>query len=127
MWNFADSLPAGSLNSWYRWLTLLTIGLPILGGVCGYAAFMVSSRLSGLQAVALKQAHDTAAEAKQVAMPRHLRDDHKRQFMATLSSNAGYSVVIVSAMLDHEAGDFVDDFVEPFRDCKWTVAPRVIN
>jgi len=90
MWNFADSLPESSLDSWYRWLTVLTIGLPILGGLCGFAAFMVSSRISSLQALALKNAQNTAAEAKQVAMPRHLRDDHKRQFMTTLSSDAGY-------------------------------------
>jgi len=56
MENFIDSMPQASLDFWYRWLTYLTIGLPILGGLCGLAAFMVGSRISDLQAVALKRA-----------------------------------------------------------------------
>jgi hypothetical protein len=30
-------------------------------------------------------------------------------------------------MQDHEAADFADSFVQPFRDGKWTVGPRVTN
>lgn len=53
-------LPEASLDSWYRWLTILTIVLPILGailgGLCGGAAFIVGSRISNLQTMALNQA-----------------------------------------------------------------------
>jgi len=60
-------------------------------------------------------------------MPRKLSGDQKQQLTERLSSDAGHNVVIVSTMLDHEAGDFADSFVEPFRDGKWMVAPRVTN
>jgi hypothetical protein len=50
MWNFIDNLPQDSLDSWYRWLTIFTIGLPILGaimgGICGWGAFTVSTGLA---------------------------------------------------------------------------------
>jgi hypothetical protein len=76
MWNFIDNLPQDSLDSWYRWLTIFTIGLPILGaimgGICGWGAFTVSNRISDLQAAALKRAQDTAAEVREFAMPRRL-------------------------------------------------------
>ncbi len=118
MWNFADSLPEGSLNSWYRWLTLLTIGLPILGGVCGYAAFMVSSRISGLQAVALKQAQDTAAEAREFAMPRRLSPEAAakmlvaaRQFCSNIKR-----VPVTAANGNQEAQAYASDFVKLFKD-----------
>jgi hypothetical protein len=40
MWNFVDNLSQDGLDSWYRWLTILAIGLPIFGavagGICGW-------------------------------------------------------------------------------------------
>src|ERR1700730_2666033 len=76
MEHLIDSIPQASLDSCYRWLTIFAIGLPILGaimgGVCGWGAFMVSSRISDLQAVALKQAENTATEAKELARSRRL-------------------------------------------------------
>jgi hypothetical protein len=53
MWSFIDNIPQASLDFWFRWLTFLAIGLPILGaamgGVCGWGAFIVSNRIGNLQ------------------------------------------------------------------------------
>jgi hypothetical protein len=67
VWNFIASIPEGSLESWYRWLTFSAIGLPILGaiagGVCGWGAFVVSDRIGNLQTLTAKQAKEDANTA----------------------------------------------------------------
>ena len=76
MEHLIDSIPQASLRFWYCWLTIFAIGLPILGaimgGVCGWGAFIVSSRISDLQVAALRQAENTATEAEELARPRRL-------------------------------------------------------
>ena len=55
MWNFVNSLPEESLESWYRWLTFLTIGLPISAHSSAVFAgvFVVNGRIGDIQTVAL--------------------------------------------------------------------------
>ena len=67
MWSFIDHIPEVSLDSWYRWLTIFAIGLPIIGaitgGLCGRGAFMVSDRIANLQTLTVKQAKEDANTA----------------------------------------------------------------
>ena len=74
-----ENIPQSTLDLWYRWLTILAIGLPILGaiigGVAGFAAFIVSNRIGDLQAVALKHAEDAAREAREFVAPRRLSQE----------------------------------------------------
>jgi hypothetical protein len=67
VWSFIDNIPEGSLESWYRWLTIFAIGLPIVGviagGVCGWGGFVVSNRIGKLQTLALNQAKEDANTA----------------------------------------------------------------
>jgi len=67
MWSFIDHMPEGSLDSWYRWLTIFAIGLPIIGaitgGICGWGAFMVSDRIANLQTLTVEQAKEDANTA----------------------------------------------------------------
>jgi hypothetical protein len=117
MWSFINSVPQGSLDYWYRWLTYLTIGLPVLGGLCGLAAFMVSSRISDLQAVALKQAQNTAVEAREFATPRRLSSEQiaKMSVVARrLCSNI--KVPVTAANSNQEAQTYALDFVKIFKD-----------
>jgi hypothetical protein len=122
MEHLIDSIPQASLDSWYRWLTIFAIGLPILGaimgGVCGWGAFMVSSRISDLQAVALKQAENTATEAKELARTRRLSPEESgkmlivaRQLCSTIKR-----VPVTAANGNQEAQTYAIDFVKLFKD-----------
>jgi hypothetical protein len=71
LWNFIDSIPLTSLDSWYRWFTILAIGLPILGavmgGMFGWGAFIVSNRIGNLQTAEI-----------QTLQPWHLSEDQQK-------------------------------------------------
>ena len=103
----------------------------LLVGIVGAALSFAQGYRNLERAVDLQQELGALSEKNQrlqeQIMPRKLSGDYRRQFTKMLLSDAGHNVVIVSAMLDHEAGDFADSFVEPFRDGKWTVPPRVTN
>ncbi len=117
-----DNIPEQSLDSWYRWLTFLAIGLPILGailgGFCGIAAFMVSNRVSGLQTVALKHAEDTAAEASELAKPRHLTPDQTAKMLAAARQVCSTlkRVPVTAANGNQEAQTFALDFIDLFKN-----------
>jgi hypothetical protein len=68
-----------------------------------------------------------AYSLQQQLMPRLLAGDERQKFTSILLGDPGRTTVIVSALLDHEAGDFANSFVQPFKDGKWTVEPRVTN
>jgi hypothetical protein len=117
-----NSIPEQSLGPWYRRLTYFAIGLPILGGLCGYIASMVSNRISDLQATALQHAQDTAEEAREAAMPRRLlpKDaarmlDVARQFCSKIKR-----VPVTAANGDQEAQAYASDFVKLFVDAGCT-------
>lgn len=61
------NVPQANLDSWFRWLTFFAIGLPILGavmgGVCGWSAFLVSNRIGDLQTADLMLAEQAANKA----------------------------------------------------------------
>lgn len=114
---FIDNIPELSLNSWYRWLTYLSIGLPI-GGLCGIAAFRVSGRINDLQAVALKHAENAAAEARDLAQQRRLSSEETakmlvvaRQFCSEIKR-----IPITAANGNQEAQAYALDFVNVFKD-----------
>jgi hypothetical protein len=68
LWNFIDNIPQASLDTWYRWFTILAISLPVFGAVMGamfgWGAFIVSNRIGTLQTANLKQAEQTIEATK---------------------------------------------------------------
>lgn len=116
------NIPGPSLNSWYRCLTVLAIALPILGailgGLCGYAAFMVSSRISNLQAVALKHAENTAAEAREFARSRRLSPEETAKMLVVARQLCSKikRAPVTTANGNQEAQDYALDFVKVFKD-----------
>jgi hypothetical protein len=122
MEHLIDSIPQASLDSWYRWLTIFAIGLPILGaimgGVCGWGAFVVSSRISDLQVVALKQAENTATEAKELARPRRLSPEESRKMLIVARQLCSKikRVPVTAANGNQEAQAYAFDFVKLFKD-----------
>jgi hypothetical protein len=116
-----DNIPAPSLDAWYRWLTFLAIGLPILGavlgGFCGIASFMVSSRISDLQSTALKHAEETAAEARELARSRSLSPDQTAMMLAVARQLCPTikQVPVTAANGNQEAQAYALDFVNLFK------------
>lgn len=126
MGHFIARIPEQSLDSWYRWLTILAIGLPILGailgGLCGFAAFTVSNRTSDLQAVALKHAEDTAAEARELAKSRRLSPEEAAKMLAVARQLCPKlkRVLVTAANGNQEAQAYAYDFVVVFKDAGCT-------
>jgi hypothetical protein len=122
MAHFIGRIPEQSLDLWYRWLTILAIGLPILGaffgGLCGYAAFMVSARTSYLQAVALKHAEDTAAEARELAKSRRMLPEESSRMLVVARQLCSQlkRVPVTAANGNQEAQAYAIDFVEMFKN-----------
>jgi hypothetical protein len=123
---FVDNIAEPSLDSWYRLLTYFAIGLPILGailgGLCGIAAFRVSSRISDLQAIALNNAENAATEARELARQRCLSSDHTakmlvvaRQFCSEIKR-----IPVTAANGNQEAQAYALDFVKVFKDAGCT-------
>jgi hypothetical protein len=106
VWNVIDNIPEGNLDSWYRWLTIFAIGVPILGaiagGVCGWAAFIVSERIGNLQTVTVRQAKEDANTAKlalgKYRAPRILTAEQQNTIIDTLKPFAGqkYSLSVAA-------------------------------
>jgi hypothetical protein len=71
MWSLINNIPRDNLDAWFRWLTVFTIGLPIIGaimgGICGWGAFLVSERIGSLQTTDVTQAREGAAKANERA------------------------------------------------------------
>jgi hypothetical protein len=122
VWNFVNGMPQANLDFWYRWLTISAIGLPILGaimgGVCGWGAFIVSGRISDLQTAALKHAENAAAEAREFATPRRLSPEEAakmlvvaRQLCPTIKR-----LPVTAANGNQEAQTYASDFAKIFKD-----------
>jgi hypothetical protein len=117
-----ENVPQSTLDWWYRWLTILAIGLPILGaiigGVAGFAAFIVSNRIGELQAAALRYAEDAAREARAFAAPRHLSQEQATA-MKTVALQVCLQIgrlAVTAANGNQEAQAFALDFVRVFKD-----------
>ena len=71
MWSYINNIPRDNLDAWFRGLTVFAIGLPIagaiMGGICGWGAFLVSERIGNLQAADVTQAREGAAKANERA------------------------------------------------------------
>jgi hypothetical protein len=81
-----DNIPRASLDTWFRVLTFLSIGLPIvgamMGGFCGWGAFKVSNRISDLQGANLQQIQQRLAV-------RNLTDQQRSRVVSQLRQFAG--------------------------------------
>lgn len=120
--SFVDNIPQDSLDAWFRSLTFFAIGLPIvgaiMGGICGWGAFKVSGRISDLQAIALQQAQDTAAEAKELASPRRLFPEIAAKMLPTALQFCPQikRIPVTAATGNQEAQAYASDFVKFFRN-----------
>jgi hypothetical protein len=119
---FIDNIPEQSLDSWYRWLTYFSIGIPIvgaiLGGFCGIAAIRVSGRINDLQAVALKQAETAAKEAGELARQRRLSSEETAKMLVVAHQFCSEikRIPITAANGNQEAQAYALDFVNMFKD-----------
>ena len=108
MWSFADSIPEASLDTWYRWLTILAIGLPILGaimgGVFGWGAFIVSARIGDLQTTHLNQAEQTISRQSveiQSLKPREVLATQSNELLRLLTDTHG-KIGFISQVMNGE-------------------------
>lgn len=123
---FVDNIAEPSLDSWYRWLTYFAIGLPILGaalgGLCGFAALMVSGRISDLQAVALRHAENEATEARELVRQRRLSFEQTARMLAVARRFCSEikRIPVTAANGNQEAQAYALDFVKIFKDAGCT-------
>lgn len=122
MGDFIDNIPEQSLDSWYRWLTYFSIGIPILGailgGLCGFATIRVSGRINELQAVALKHAEKGAKEARELARQRRLSSEETAKMLVVAHQFCSEikRIPITAANGNQEAQAYALDFVNVFKD-----------
>ena len=121
MWNFLGYLPQDSLASWYRWLTILAISLPILGaimgGICGWGAFTANNRIGNLQTAALRQAERTIDTLK----PWHLYKDQREKLTEALRSFPVGKIVFAHRLMDGEGKDFAEQLATIFDALGWSI------
>jgi hypothetical protein len=125
MWNFIDSIPQASLDFWYRWLTIFAIGLPILGaimgGVCGWGAFIVSNGIGNLQTADLRQAEQTIPRQNvevQTLKSRGLSTEEAAKMIATARQLCPRikKIPVTAANGNQEAQAYALSFVKIFKD-----------
>jgi len=110
LWNFIDSIPPASLDAWYRWLTVFAIGLPILGGMFGWGAFIVSTRIGNLQTAEI-----------QTLQPWHLSGDQQKKLSEELHSFSPGNVVLTHRLMDGEGEDFAEEIAAIFKSAGWSI------
>ena len=114
MWNFIDSIPLTSLDSWYRWFTILAIGLPILGavmgGMFGWGAFIVSNRIGNLQTAEI-----------QTLQPWHLLEDQQKKLTEELHSLSPGNVVFSHRLMDGDGEDYAKEIAAIFKSAGWSI------
>jgi hypothetical protein len=106
MWSFANNIPENSSDSWYRWLTIFAIGLPIvgavMGGICGWGAFIVSTRIGNLQTATI-----------QTLQPRHITKEQKMELISLLKPVPKKAPVFFNPLMGNgEAVRFSDEIRE---------------
>jgi hypothetical protein len=128
MWNFVENIPRDSLDSWFRWLTLLTIVLPvlgaILGAVCGWGAFVVSNRIGDLQTADLRQAQQTISRQNteiEHLKPWSLSETQANTLRAGLSSFSPGTVAFAYRLMDGEGKGFADQLSAIFKTPGWSI------
>jgi len=114
LWNFIDSIPLTSLDSWYRWFTILAIGLPILGavmgGMFGWGAFIVSNRIGNLQTAEI-----------QTLQPWHLLEDQQKKLTEELHSLSPGNVVFSHRLMDGDGEDYAKEIAAIFKSAGWSI------
>ena len=133
MCNFINNIPPTNLDSWFRGLTILTIALPIvgaiLGGVCGWGAFVVNTRIANLQIAQLvqaKQAADTANEELEKIRtrdtPHHLDEPQKHKLAQFLADKPKGQLIIKINITAFDARSYADEIGKFLQEsCGWSV------
>ena len=117
-----NCIPEAHLGSWYKWLTILAIALPIfgavVGGAFGYGAFLVGDRVSGLQAVALTRAENIANAASDLAAQRHLPQESVQKMLVVAKSVCSQlkRIPVTASNGNAEAQAYAMDFVDLFKE-----------
>lgn len=121
MWNFIESIPQGSLDSWYRCLTFFAIGLPILGavvgGVCGWGAFTIGNLQSAKTQMQLENEVRKNAGRR---LSREQRDD----IAAAARRQPPIRFTVAFDGNDPEASAFAADLIKSFEDGGAVVSPQ---
>lgn len=109
------------MSAWYRWLTFLAIGLPVLGAVlgavCGWSAFRVSDRIGDLQTADLRQAQQTIAALKS----RRIAAEQEKQLRDELRSFSSGKVSFDYRLMDGESEDFARQLAAIFYSAGWSI------
>ena len=135
MWNFVNNIPRDNLDAWFRWLTGFAIGLPIfgaiVGGICGWGAFLVSQRIGTLQATEVTQAREGAAKANERATeaqatlekfraPRTLTVEQQATISRKLLAYAGTRFDATVIRNDPETYHLLDTITPVLEAAGWT-------
>jgi hypothetical protein len=117
MWNFIDSIPPDDLNSWFRWLSLLAIFLPVLGALSGWGAFVVNNRIGDLQQQTIDRQNAEIEHLK----PWHLSDEQARTLQAGLSSFSRGTVAFAHRLMDTDGKGFAEQLQTIFKTAGWSM------
>jgi hypothetical protein len=128
VWNFIDNIPKDSLDSWYRWLTIFAIGLPILGailgGVFGWGAFIVSNRIGNLQTADFRKAEQTISRQNaeiETLKPWRLSGEQQEKLAQELRSFSAGKIGFAHRVMDGEGRDFAEQLAAIFRSAGWSI------
>jgi hypothetical protein len=128
MWSFINTIPRDSLDAWSRWLTIFAIGLPalggLLGGLCGWGAFLISDRIGQFQKTDLAQARQTIshqnAEIDRLK-PWRVSEEGIKTLQAALKSISPAKLVFAYRLMDGEGKDFSEQLAGIFRAAGWLI------
>ena len=144
MWQLLiQRIPENQLPNWFGWLTFLAVIIPLIGGLCGWAAWKVGDRVSELKETSyelkLSAAQREAASARELAVdvkahiePRSVSSEQKAVLHAELkqAADAGLAqvpIVIASRMMDQESLKFGREIIEVLGGTGWEIRPTEMS
>jgi hypothetical protein len=128
MWSVINTISRDNLDAWSRWLTILAIGLPVLGallgGLCGWGAFLVGERIGQLQEADLAQARNTISRQNadiDRLKPWRVSDNEAKKLQTALASIAPGKLAFAYRLMDGQGKDFADQLAGIFRAAGWLI------
>ena len=128
MWTLIESIPRDNLDGWYRWLTGLAIGLPILGavlgGLWGWGAFTVSNRIGNLQSAEMLTIQKRLNNEVKKHAGRRLSKEQHDEIAAAVRREPPIRVTVAFDGNDPEASVFAADLISSFEGGGAVVNPQ---
>jgi hypothetical protein len=128
MWNFIYNIPREGLDTWFRWLTILAIGLPVLGALlgaaCGLGGFFVSNRIGELQTADLRQAGQTISRQNteiETLKPWRLSSEQQKTLLEEIRAFPAGTIAFAYRVMDGEGKDFAEQLAEIFKSAGWSI------